>query len=88
MKRSEIHFKTGLVYLVVLLSVVVENGTNQALAGEDPGDLFNYSFEVGMTFGMSKSISIWKANVDRVGIDYRWGDDGFRGIGLNMGFPF
>jgi len=28
MKRSEIHFKTGLVYLVVLLSVVVEGGTN------------------------------------------------------------
>ncbi len=45
-------------------------------------------YEVGMTFGLSKSISIWKANVDRVGIDYRWGDDGFTGIGFNMGFPF
>jgi len=45
-------------------------------------------YEVGMTFGLSKSISIWKADVDRVGLDYRWGDDGFRGIGFNMGFPF
>jgi len=25
---------------------------------------------------------------DRVGIDYRWGDEGFRGIGFNLGFPF
>ena len=43
MKRSEIPFKIALVYLVVLLSIVVEGGTNHVLAGEDPGDLFNYS---------------------------------------------
>jgi hypothetical protein len=23
-----------------------------------------------------------------VGIDYRWGNSGFRGFGFNMGFPF
>ncbi len=39
MKRSEIPFKIALVYLVVLLSIVVEGGTNHVLAGEDPGDL-------------------------------------------------
>ena len=40
------HFKKGLVYFVVMLSIIVAGETNQALAGEDPGDLFNYSFAV------------------------------------------
>ena len=52
MKRFEIYIKTGLVYLVVLLGVVVEGGTNHALAGEDPGDLFNYSFAVWLGSGV------------------------------------
>ena len=32
MKQFEIYIKTGLVFLVVLLSVAVAGGTNQALA--------------------------------------------------------
>jgi len=38
MKRSEIPFKIALVYLVVLLSIVVEDGTNHVLAGGGIGD--------------------------------------------------
>jgi hypothetical protein len=59
----------GLFCLILALSIIVAGGMKQAFAGEDPGDLFNYSF-------------------DRVGIDYRWGDEGLRGIGFNLGFPF
>lgn len=44
-------------------------------------------FEVGLTFGVDQPIDIWFLNLDRVGIDVRFGD-GFDGIGLNMGFPF
>ncbi len=45
-------------------------------------------YEVGLTFGVSEAVSIWKVDLDRVGIDYRWGDEGLRGIGFNLGFPF
>ena len=45
-------------------------------------------YEVGLTFGVSEAVSIWKVDLDRVGIDFRWGDEGLRGIGFNMGFPF
>ena len=45
-------------------------------------------YEVGLTFGVSEALSIWKVDFDRVGIDYRWGDEGLRGIGFNLGFPF
>ena len=34
---------------------------------------------------LSKSISIWKANLYRVGIDYRWGDIGDDGDILTFG---
>ena len=44
MKRSEIPFKIALVYLVVLLSIVVEGGTNHVLAGGvgDDGEILTF----------------------------------------------
>jgi len=48
----------------------------------------NQIYNIGVTLGTRESVSIWKINFDRVGIDYRWGNAGFRGIGFNMGFPF
>ena len=48
----------------------------------------NTLYEVGLTFGVSQAVTIWKVDFDRVGIDYRWGDEGLRGIGFNLGFPF
>jgi hypothetical protein len=44
-------------------------------------------FEVGITLGAKEPFNIWKVNLDRIGIDFRFGDN-FSGIGLNMGFPF
>jgi len=51
-------------------------------------DRINYLYDVGLTFGFSESLSIWKVGLDRVGIDYRWGGQDFKGIGFNLGFPF
>jgi len=48
----------------------------------------NRIYNIGVTLGTRESVSIWKIDFDRVGIDYRWGNAGFRGIGFNMGFPF
>ena len=45
-------------------------------------------YDVGLTIGFSEELSIWKVSLDRVGIDYRWGSQNFRGIGFNLGFPF
>ena len=45
-------------------------------------------YEVGLTFGIKEPVDIWLVSFDRVGIDYRWGDEGLRGIGFNLGFPF
>ncbi|MBT8367396.1 MAG: hypothetical protein KJP23_22110 [Deltaproteobacteria bacterium] len=63
---------------------------NRVDALSDDGNTrrIKYIYEVGMTFGIEKPVSIWKFGFDRVGIDYRWGSKGFRGIGFNMGFPF
>ncbi len=58
------------------------------LSDEGETDRINNLYDVGLTFGFSESISIWMVDLDRVGIDYRWGDQGFRGIGFNLGFPF
>jgi hypothetical protein len=48
----------------------------------------NRLYDVGLTFGVKEPVDIWMVSFDRVGIDYRWGDEGFRGIGFNLGFPF
>ena len=57
---------------------------------EDGGESerVNRIFNIGVTLGPREPVSIWKVDFDRVGIDYRWGNSGFRGIGFNMGFPF
>ena len=48
----------------------------------------NRIYNIGVTLGTRESVSIWKIEFDRVGIDYTWGNAGLRGIGFNMGFPF
>jgi hypothetical protein len=48
----------------------------------------NLIYNVGLTLGTGEAVSIGKIDVDRVGINYRWGNAGFRGIGFNLGFPF
>ena len=57
---------------------------------EDGGDTerVNLIYTAGLTIGAKEPVSIWKIDFDRVGIDYRWGDEGFRGLGFNLGFPF
>jgi hypothetical protein len=57
---------------------------------EDGGETerVNRIYTIGVTLGARESISIWKIEFDRVGIDYTWGNAGLRGIGFNMGFPF
>ena len=57
---------------------------------EDGGETerVNLIYTAGLTIGSEKAVSIWKIDIDRVGIDYRWGNNGFRGIGFNLGFPF
>jgi hypothetical protein len=44
--------------------------------------------KVGLAFGVSQAVSIWKIDFDRIGIDHRLGDDGLKEIGFNLGFPF
>ncbi len=51
-------------------------------------DRINRLYDISLTIGFSEKLSIWKVGLDRVGIDYRWGSQDFRGIGFNMGFPF
>ena len=51
-------------------------------------DRINKLYDVGLSIGFNEKLSIWKVGMDRVGIDYRWGSQDFRGIGFNMGFPF
>ena len=57
---------------------------------EDEGETkrINSLYTVGLTAGFKESISIWKVSFNRVGIEYRWGNQDFTGIGFNMGFPF
>jgi hypothetical protein len=57
---------------------------------EDGGETerVNRIYNIGLTLGTREPVSIWKIDFDRVGIDYRWGNAGFQGIGFNMGFPF
>ncbi len=56
----------------------------------DEGDTskINTLYDVGLTFGFNDPVDIWLVSFDRVGIDYRWGDQGFKGVGFNLGFPF
>ena len=45
-------------------------------------------YNLGLTLGTGEPFSVWKLGIRRIGINYRWGNAGFRGIGFNMGFPF
>ena len=69
---------------------VVSRFFNKVEFLEDLGDTerINRIYTAGLTIGSGDAVSIWKIDVDRVGIDYRWGNKGFRGIGFNLGFPF
>ncbi len=55
---------------------------------DDDTERVNWIYTFGLTFEADEAVSIWKIIFKRVGIDYRWGNAGFRGIGFNMGFPF
>ncbi|MBT8371556.1 MAG: hypothetical protein HKO68_03540 [Desulfobacterales bacterium] len=63
---------------------------NKAELLSDDGDTssIRYIYEAGMTIGVEKPVSIWKVDFNRVGVGYRWGNGGFKGISFNMGFPF
>ena len=63
---------------------------NRADFQEDEGDSkrLRRLYNVGLTLGTAESVSIWKFKLNRVGMNYRWGNAGFRGIGFNLGFPF
>jgi hypothetical protein len=58
------------------------------IVDDGPNERVNRIYTFGMTLGTDEPFSIWKVNLDRVGIDYRWGNNDFRGIGFNLGFPF
>ncbi|MCP4628931.1 MAG: hypothetical protein GY850_36305 [bacterium] len=58
------------------------------LEDSDDTERINRLYTIGLTLGSPEPVSIWKITFDRVGVDYRWGSDGFRGAGFNMGFPF
>ena len=57
---------------------------------EDEGDTerMNRLMTIGLTLGATEPVSIMGFKASRVGIQYRGGNSGFRGIGFNMGFPF
>ena len=55
---------------------------------EKDGKRIKRIYNVGLTLGTPESVSIWKFSIRRVGINYRWGNAGFQGIGFNLGFPF
>ena len=57
---------------------------------EDDGDTerVNRMYTVGLTLGVAEPVSIMGFKASRVGMHYRGGNSGFRGIGFNMGFPF
>lgn len=58
------------------------------LSDEGETSQINTLYDIGLTFGVKEPVSIWLVSFDRVGIDYRFGDEGFSGIGFNLGFPF
>jgi hypothetical protein len=69
---------------------VVNYFTNNVdlLSADGDTNKLKYLYEVGLTFGVKEPVDIWWVSFDRVGIDYRWGDEGLKGIGFNLGFPF
>jgi hypothetical protein len=76
--------------IALLRALAVEPSKTILSFLEDGGETerVNRIYNIGVTLGARESISIWKIDFDRVGIDYSWGNAGLRGIGFNMGFPF
>jgi hypothetical protein len=58
------------------------------LSADGTTNKLNTLYEVGLTLGTKEPVETWMVSFDRVGIDYRWGDEGLKGIGFNLGFPF
>ena len=52
MTRSDIHINVVFVLLACVLSLIIGSAFNIARAGEDPGELFNYSFAVWLGSGV------------------------------------
>ncbi|MFQ6023686.1 MAG: hypothetical protein ACE5NW_13285 [Acidiferrobacterales bacterium] len=44
--------------------------------------------QVGVSFGTEREFSFWKVKIPRLGVTYMDGDKGFKGIRVNVGFPF
>jgi len=44
--------------------------------------------ELGFSLGTDAEFSLWSYNIPRLGMSFMRGDNGFRGIRFNMGFPF
>ena len=90
----DVHHPLGLFFLNrdidAGLFFIVSRFFNRVDFLEDGGETerVNLIYTAGLTFGTEEPVSIWKIDFDRVGIDYRWGNSGFRGIGFNLGFPF
>ena len=51
MTGSEIHTRAAFILLVFVLSLIIGSASNWAQAGEDPGELFNYSFAIWLGSG-------------------------------------
>ena len=54
--------------------------------GEDPRVKNLYNF--GISLGRTQPYKLWKFTLPRLGITYTFGDDNFKGIRFNTGFPF
>jgi hypothetical protein len=52
MTCSVIHIKTAIVLLACALSLIIDSTNSRARAGEDPGELFNYSFAIWLGSGV------------------------------------
>lgn len=44
--------------------------------------------EVALTLGVRRPLEIWGVGFDRMGLGYRWGSNGLRGVKLVGSFPF
>ena len=43
---------------------------------------------LGLTITFDTPLPLWKINLETLGLEYRYGNAGFTGVGLNLGFPF
>jgi hypothetical protein len=57
------------------------------LAPRDEEEVSNI-IEIGFSLGTDAEFSLWSIEIPRIGMSFMRGDNGFRGIRFNMGFPF